>query len=110
MIHSKATAVLMRLKEMDRKYKIKHKEDKRTHSLVSTESSLENSPKSNNSKLVRTFLSANEENEIASKVVMGLRTILNKQILFEIRSSTRLTLLNLRLNFIVDFFCKYSIN
>ncbi|XP_034190558.2 uncharacterized protein LOC117608911 [Osmia lignaria lignaria] len=62
MIHSKATAVLMRLKEMDRKYKIKHKEEKRTHSLVSTESSLENTPKSNNSKLVH------EGNEIASKV------------------------------------------
>ncbi|XP_017761623.1 PREDICTED: uncharacterized protein LOC108551820 [Eufriesea mexicana] len=43
MLSSKATAALMRLKEMDRKYNIKCSEGKRVQSNVSTESSLEGS-------------------------------------------------------------------
>ncbi|XP_017881876.1 uncharacterized protein LOC108625995 [Ceratina calcarata] len=45
MLHSKATAALQRLKEMDRKYNVKWNDGKRVQSTVSTESSLEESPR-----------------------------------------------------------------
>lgn len=45
MLHSKATAALLRLKEMDRKYNIKRNEGKRVHNNISTESSPESSPR-----------------------------------------------------------------
>lgn len=45
MLHSKATAALLRLKEMDRKYNIKRNEGKRVHNNISTESSPEGSPR-----------------------------------------------------------------
>ncbi|XP_015430411.1 PREDICTED: uncharacterized protein LOC107186953 [Dufourea novaeangliae] len=45
MLHSKATAALMRLKEMDRKYNIKRNEDKRGRGYVSSETSLEGTPR-----------------------------------------------------------------
>lgn len=44
-MHSKAAAALQRLKEMDRKYNVKWNEGKRVQSAVSTESSLEESPR-----------------------------------------------------------------
>ena len=50
MLHSRATAALMRLKEMDKKYNIKRNEGTRIQSNVSTESSLENSPRSSQVK------------------------------------------------------------
>ncbi|XP_076237488.1 uncharacterized protein LOC143181129 [Calliopsis andreniformis] len=45
MIRSKATAALMRLKEIDRKYNIKRNEVTRGQSNVSTESSIEETPR-----------------------------------------------------------------
>lgn len=50
MLHSKATAALMRLKEMDRKYNIKRNEATRIQSNINTDSSLENSPRSSQVK------------------------------------------------------------
>ncbi|XP_076757214.1 uncharacterized protein LOC143427167 [Xylocopa sonorina] len=46
MLHSKATAALMRLKEMDKKYNIKRNEGRRVQSYTSAEGPLENSSKS----------------------------------------------------------------
>lgn len=46
MLHSKATAALLRLKEIDKKYNIKRNEGTRVQSNVSTESSLESSSRS----------------------------------------------------------------
>ncbi|CAL7942159.1 unnamed protein product [Xylocopa violacea] len=46
MLHSKATAALMRLKEMDKKYNIKRSEGKRVQSYIDTEGPMESSSKS----------------------------------------------------------------
>ncbi|XP_012175202.3 uncharacterized protein LOC100643791 isoform X1 [Bombus terrestris] len=46
MLHSKATAALLRLKEIDKKYNIKRNEGTRVQSNVSTESCLESSSRS----------------------------------------------------------------
>lgn len=51
MSSSKATAALLRLKEIDRKYNMKCSESKRVQSNVSTESSLEESLRDLQAKL-----------------------------------------------------------
>ncbi|XP_043506978.1 hepatoma-derived growth factor-related protein 2-like [Frieseomelitta varia] len=75
MLHSRATAALMRLKEMDKKYNIKRNEGTRIQSNVSTESSLENSPRSSqvksevlNGKQDRSVLPITAEKEIRPKI------------------------------------------
>ncbi|XP_053984085.1 uncharacterized protein LOC128879192 isoform X1 [Hylaeus volcanicus] len=78
MIGSKATAALMRLKEMDRKYNIKCNESKRGQCNVSTESSIEDTPKTHlrfDSKIsddekcgiVETFVAADAGDKARSK-------------------------------------------
>lgn len=77
MLHSKATAALLRLKEIDKKYNIKRNEGTRVQSNVSTESSLESSSRSlqvkskilNDKEDSSAVSTPNAETEFRSKVL-----------------------------------------
>lgn len=77
MLHSKATAALLRLKEIDKKYNIKRNEGTRIQSNVSTESSLESSSRSlqvkskilNDKEDSSAVSTPNAETEFRSKVL-----------------------------------------
>lgn len=77
MLHSKATAALLRLKEIDKKYNIKRNEGTRVQSNVSTESSLESSSRSlqvksktlNDKEDSSALSTPNAETEFRSKVL-----------------------------------------
>ncbi|XP_076167817.1 uncharacterized protein LOC143146940 [Ptiloglossa arizonensis] len=78
MLRSKATAALMRLKEMDRKYNIKCNEGKRGQSNVSTESSIDDTPRNqragfkaasnNKPDTAQGFTAIDAEDEVGSKI------------------------------------------
>ncbi|XP_017793975.1 PREDICTED: uncharacterized protein LOC108575645 [Habropoda laboriosa] len=71
MMRSKATAALLKLKEMDRKYNTKKNEGKRVQSNVSTESSLEEASRNLSAKFKVIYDRSKSEDAEISSIIVG---------------------------------------